>query len=89
MLPFANSRRARRWARWPLLLLCVWIVGCAATTATRHARDAEQRRDYDRAVIEYTKALRLKPNDTDVRLGLERVKLRASEPEPAQPAPGT
>ena len=42
-------------------------------------RDAERLQDYDLAVVEYTKALKLKPNDIGVRLGLDRAKLRASE----------
>src|SRR5439155_1003239 len=40
---------------------------------------AEQQQDYDRAVVEYTKAVRLHPDDPDARLGLERAKLRASQ----------
>ena len=55
--------------------MCVGIgpitAGCAATTAGRRARD--------RAVVEYTKAVRLHPDDTNARVGLERAKLRASE----------
>jgi general secretion pathway protein D len=63
----------------PLLLCSVILAGgCAVATANRQGRDAEQRQDYDRAVVEYTKALRLKPDNTDARLGLERAKLRAS-----------
>src|SRR6478736_1603920 len=54
-------------------------AGCAAATATRRGRDAEQRQDYDAAVVEYTKALRLHPEDTTARTGLERAKLRASQ----------
>ena len=63
--------------------MCVGIgpitAGCAATTAGRRARDAEHQQDYDRAVVEYTKAVRLHPDDTNARVGLERAKLRASE----------
>ena len=83
MLPFAERRRALgvclRLAHAALLLLCVLAAGCAASAAARHGRDAEHRQDYDRAVVEYTKALRLRPDDADARLGLERAKLRASE----------
>jgi general secretion pathway protein D len=61
-----------------LLLLCVLSSGCAASTATRHGRDAENRQDYDRAVVEFTKALRLNPDSADARFGLERAKMRAS-----------
>jgi general secretion pathway protein D len=53
-------------------------TGCAVATANRQARAAEERLDYDRAVVEYTKALRLDPNNKDARVGLERAKLRAS-----------
>src|SRR5438876_8321023 len=63
--------------------MCVGIgpitAGCAATTAGRRARDAEHQQDYDRAVVEYTKAVRLHPGDTNARTGLERAKLRAAE----------
>jgi general secretion pathway protein D len=66
-------------ARSVLLLVCLLAGGCAAATATHHGLDAERVRDYDRAVVEYTKALHLNPGDIDVRKALERVKLRASE----------
>jgi general secretion pathway protein D len=59
--------------------LCLTAAGCAAATASRHARAAEQQQDYDRAVVEYTKAVRLHPDDPDARLGLERAKLRAGQ----------
>jgi general secretion pathway protein D len=42
-------------------------------------RDAERRQDFDFAVVEYTKALRLRPDDASARLALERAKLRASQ----------
>ncbi|MBI2834782.1 MAG: hypothetical protein HYX76_10205 [Acidobacteria bacterium] len=45
----------------------------------RTGRQAESQRDYDRAVVEFTKALRLKPNDKDLRVSLQRVKLRAAQ----------
>ena len=41
-------------------------------------RDAETRQDYDRAVLEFTRAVRLDPDDLDARLALERAKLRAA-----------
>jgi general secretion pathway protein D len=65
----------------PLLLaaFCLLVAGCAASSALRRGRDAELRQDYDRAVVEYTSALRLKPNDTNARLALERARLRASQ----------
>ena len=62
-----------------LVLACFVAAGCAASTAAHRGREAERRQDYDRAVAEYTKALRFKPNDADIRTVLERAKLRASE----------
>ena len=61
------------------LLACLLAAGCASSAAVRHARNAERRQDYDRAVIEYTKALRLRPDDADARLALDRARLRASQ----------
>jgi general secretion pathway protein D len=61
------------------VVLALALAGCAASTATRLGHDAEYRQDYDRAVAEYTKALRLKPGDGEARAGLERAKVRASE----------
>ncbi|HEY7789833.1 MAG TPA: hypothetical protein VIC33_04935, partial [Vicinamibacterales bacterium] len=69
-----------RWAAGAMLVACALVGGCAAATvATRQGRQAEQRQDYDRAVVEYTKALRLDPGDAHVRLALERAKLRAAQ----------
>jgi general secretion pathway protein D len=62
-----------------LCLATVLNGGCAAATASRRARDAERQQDYDRAVVEYTKAIHINPDDTSARLGLERAKLRASQ----------
>jgi general secretion pathway protein D len=62
-----------------LVLVCLTLSGCAAATALNRGRDAERRQDYDLAVVEYSKAARLKPNSVDARTALERAKLRASE----------
>ena len=73
--------RAWCWARRLLgvSLLAVAVSGCAASAALREGRAAEQRQDYDRAVVEYTRAVRLRPGDVNARLALERAKLRASQ----------
>jgi general secretion pathway protein D len=55
------------------------LSACAGSTSLHLAHDAEFRQDYDRAVVEYTKVLRQKPDDGDARAGLERAKVRASE----------
>ena len=79
--PAADSSRITRPrpAHAALLLVCLLAAGCAAATATRRGRDAEHVQDYDRAVVEYTKAVRLNPEDTGARSGLERAKLRGAE----------
>ena len=45
----------------------------------RTAQVAERSQDYDRAVVEYTKAVRAKPDDRNARLALNRARLRASQ----------
>lgn len=62
-----------------VLFLSIALVGCATSSLWRSAREAEQAQDYDRAVAQYNQLLRLKPNDVNARLGLDRSKLRASE----------
>jgi general secretion pathway protein D len=63
------------------LVVCVLpgLGGCATTSALSQARTAEQRQDYDAAVVEYTKAVRLDPDNPEARMGLQRAKLRASQ----------
>jgi general secretion pathway protein D len=68
---------SRRWSAAALALLL--LAGCASTAPLRKAREAERAQDYDRAVVEYTIALRQRPDDQSVRLALERAKLRAAE----------
>jgi general secretion pathway protein D len=62
-----------------LLALCLLAGGCAASSAFHRADQAEQRQDYDLAVVEYAKALRLNPEDRNTRGALERSKLKASQ----------
>jgi len=63
-----------------LALVCLFAGGCAAASgALRRGESAEHRQDYDLAVVEYTKALRMRPEDGETRLALDRAKLRASQ----------
>jgi general secretion pathway protein D len=62
-----------------VLLLALLCAGCATSAALRKGRDAERLQDYDRAVVEYTNALRISPDNLDARLALDRAKLRASQ----------
>jgi general secretion pathway protein D len=57
----------------------VVAAGCATSAALRHGTDAERRQDYDTAVVEYTKAVRQKPDDLTARRSLDRAKIRASQ----------
>lgn len=62
-----------------LLALALTLGGCATSAALHRAHDAEYRQDNDRAVLEYSRALKLDPDNDDARLGLKRVKARAAE----------
>jgi tetratricopeptide (TPR) repeat protein len=62
-----------------LAVVCLFAGGCAASRAFHRGESAEYRQEYDRAVVEYTKALRLDPNSSGTRLALDRAKIRASE----------
>ena len=59
------------------LLICA--SGCASNGPMRAAEQAERRSDYDRAVVEYTNALRKDPDNRAARMSLDRVRMRASE----------
>jgi len=61
-----------------LVALVLLVSGCASSSALSRGRSAEQQQDYDRAVLEYTEALRLRPDDVDARTALNRSKLRAA-----------
>ena len=58
--------------RWP-------CAGCATSAAFRAGEKAERRQDYDRAVLEYSKARQDDPDNVDYRRACERARLRASE----------
>jgi general secretion pathway protein D len=54
-------------------------ASCATTGGVRAGQRAERAQDYDRAVVEYTKAVRARPDDRNARAALDRVRLRASQ----------
>lgn len=62
-----------------LAAACLVVSGCASSSGLRAGQRAEREQDYDRAVVEFTKAVREKPDDRTLRAGLERVRLRASQ----------
>ncbi|MCY4026468.1 MAG: hypothetical protein OXH75_09180, partial [Acidobacteria bacterium] len=62
-----------------LLLAALAAAGCGTSAAFRTAQQAELRNDFDRAVIEYGRAVEERPNDRQAQLALNRAKLRAAE----------
>jgi general secretion pathway protein D len=65
--------------RASLLAVVAALALSACATAMRSGERAEQLRDYDLAVVEYTKALRSDPDNRNARQALERAKLRAAQ----------
>jgi general secretion pathway protein D len=67
------------WLAITLTVASVALSGCATASAVRRGERAEQRQDYDLAVVEYTRALRENPDNETARLALDRTRLRASQ----------
>jgi general secretion pathway protein D len=59
--------------------LTLLLAGCATAAAMREGTRAEQAQDYDRAIVEYSKALKENPDNRDARYALDRAKLRAAQ----------
>lgn len=62
-----------------LIVLVLAASACATATALRDGQLAERERNYDQAVIAYTRALQEKPHDRNVQLALDRARLRAAQ----------
>jgi general secretion pathway protein D len=79
--PVTDARRIVRLITRTALAaaLAAAATACASSGATQKALDAERQQDWDRAVVEYTAALRENPGDQDSRLKLERARLRATQ----------
>jgi general secretion pathway protein D len=54
-------------------------VACASSSAFRMGEKAERRQDYTTAVLQYSRALKLDPENRIYRASLERARLRASD----------
>jgi general secretion pathway protein D len=54
------------------------LAGCATSAAFRSGENAERLQDYDRAVLEYQRAVKASPDNVQYRRALERARLRAS-----------
>lgn len=77
MAPGAD--RGARVTGWACAVAALLLAGCASSGALRAGESAEKAQDYDRAVVEYTRALREHPDRAGTRAALERVRLRASQ----------
>ena len=63
-----------------MVLAAALLAGaCATSSAYRAGQRAENAQDYDRAVVEYTKSVRARPDDRTAQLALDRARLRASQ----------
>jgi general secretion pathway protein D len=60
-------------------LLAGLTTACASSSSLRTAERAEQLRDYDLAIAEYTKAVRERPDDVHIRAALARARLRGAQ----------
>jgi len=78
MLHQSNAERHR--LAWLLGIGLAVSAACATTSGgLRAGEQAETARNFDLAVVEYTKAVRANPNDDNARLALDRAKLRAAQ----------
>ena len=75
--PDADS--LRRAGAMGLCLLWLSVCGCATNDALRAGEKAERTQDFDRAVVEYTSAVKAHPDDRNAREALQRARLRASQ----------
>jgi general secretion pathway protein D len=76
----SSRQTAADWRRALLVLLplAAAAAGCVSSGPMHLAHEAEQAQNYDRAVVEYTKAVRADPGNREARASLERVKQRAA-----------
>jgi general secretion pathway protein D len=61
------------------LAAALLVSGCATTSPYHLGENAERAQDYDRAVVEYTKAVHANPEDRTAKLALDRARLRSSQ----------
>ncbi len=72
-----NTDRSARVLPLALLLSASIAAACATSAQLQSGQRAEDARDYDRAVVDYTNAVRANPDDQDARQALQRAKLQS------------
>jgi general secretion pathway protein D len=77
-LPDVDARRFGT-ALAVLCLAAILSFACATGSALRAGEQAERAQDFDRAVADYTLAVRDRPDDRNARGALQRARLRAAE----------
>ena len=60
-------------------LVLASLAGCATSSGFRAGEQAERRQDWDRAVLEYSRAITKNPNEIQAQRGLLRARLRAAD----------
>ncbi|HWX24592.1 MAG TPA: secretin N-terminal domain-containing protein [Vicinamibacteria bacterium] len=65
--------------RLAAFLLVLPLLGCASSSAFRKGEVAERSQDYDKAILEYSRAIQKDPANVHYRASLSRVRVRASE----------
>ncbi len=76
----ATSRFPRRLGPVALFIAASALAAsCASTSAMHLGQQAEIASDYDKAVVQYTRALKEHPDNFEARKALDRAKLRASQ----------
>jgi len=63
---------------WLGLALAIGLVGCATSAAYRLGEKAERQQNYDRAVVEYSRAVKNAPDNRIYRASLDRARQRAA-----------
>jgi general secretion pathway protein D len=62
-----------------IALVLAGASACASGGGLRAAQQAERHGDYDRAVVEYTRAVKANPDNQTARLSLDRARIKASQ----------
>jgi general secretion pathway protein D len=78
-VPNTFTRRFGESIRVTTVLVAIATASCATTSALRTGENAEAAQDYDRAIVEYTRALRDNPDNRSARQGLERSTVRSAQ----------